>query len=160
MRERAGGASSWTSSALSRRPTVRTDGALELNVPGISERVKLLMRGFVGSTETVRLRAPLVKAHPEHHYSANARDTGSKSRVHTKKASPNFLPCPLVLHTWKSHHTDVFGRFGRLCRASHCVTSQRRSAGTHADLSTPPHSVHCQECGRMLRSTWLSAVRR
>ena len=55
MRERAGGASSWTSSAISRRPTVRTDGLAELKDPGISvsERVKLLMRGLHGHTEEV-----------------------------------------------------------------------------------------------------------
>ena len=53
MRERAGGASSWTSSAISRRPTVRTDRVLELSVPLTLERVELLMRGFRGRTEEV-----------------------------------------------------------------------------------------------------------
>ena len=53
MRERAGGASSWTSSAISRRPTVRTDGVLELSVPLTLERVELLMRGLHGHTAEV-----------------------------------------------------------------------------------------------------------
>ena len=75
MRERAGGASSWTSSDISRRPTTRTDGLETLGAPRPPERAKLLMRGFLGSTETDRLHAPLVKAHPEHRHRANARDT-------------------------------------------------------------------------------------
>ena len=53
MRERAGGASSWTSSALSRFLTVRTDGDLQLSVPLTLERVKLLMRGLHGHTAEV-----------------------------------------------------------------------------------------------------------
>ena len=75
MRERAGGASSWTRSALSRRPTVRTDGFETLGIPLSPERVKLLMRGFLGGMRVKRVHAAVQEAHPEGHHSARTRDT-------------------------------------------------------------------------------------
>ena len=47
----------------------------ELSIPGISVRVKLLMRGFHGHTQEVLLRVPVQEPSREDHHSANARDT-------------------------------------------------------------------------------------
>ena len=58
-----------------------------LSIPRSPERAKLLMRGFLGRMHVKRVRAAVQEAHPEHHHSANARDTRAKRATQTKKAS-------------------------------------------------------------------------